>query len=69
MKRRTNLIIWEKGNGYKAKDVARTLGITEQTWCNIKNGKSTPDINFAYRFSAKYPEANVLELFKIIEKK
>ena len=69
MKERTNLILWEKENGYKAKDVAKTLGITEQTYCNIKKGKSTPSMDFAYRFSVKYPEANVLELFIIIERK
>ena len=53
MKERTNLILWEKENGYKAKDVARTLGITEATYCNIKKGKSTPSMDLAYRFSAK----------------
>lgn len=69
MQERRKLIIWEKENGYKAKDVAKTLGITEQTWCNIKKGKRTPNIDFAYRFSVKYPETNVLELFKPIERK
>ena len=36
---RTNLILWEKQNNFKAKEVAHKLGITEQTYCNIKNGK------------------------------
>lgn len=62
---RSNLILWEKQNGYKAKDVAERLGITEQTYCNIKNGKRTPSIDFAYRFIDVYPDVDVLELMKL----
>ena len=62
---RSNLILWEKQNGYKAKDVAERLGITEQTYCNIKNGKRTPSIDFAYKFIEVYPNVDVLELMKL----
>lgn len=65
MSKRLNLILWEKKNNYKAKNIAKLLGVTEQTYCNIKNGKSTPSIDFAYKFSELFPEENVLELFKI----
>lgn len=67
MKERLNLILWEKANGYKAKDIAKKLRITESAYCNIKKGKSTPSIDFAYRFSDCFPNENVLDLFKTIE--
>lgn len=66
-KKRRNLIVWEKTNGFKAKDIAKKLGITQQTYCNIKNGKTTPSIEFAYKFSEVYPDEDVLELMKLDE--
>ena len=65
VKKRIKLIIWEKENGLVAKDIARRLGITEQTYCNIKNGKTTPSLEFAYKFSEIFPDVDVLELLKI----
>ena len=56
--------MWEKENGLRAKDIARRLGITEQTYCNIKNGKTTPSLEFAYKFGEVFPDCNVLELLK-----
>lgn len=64
---RTNLILWEKQNKLKAKEVAQKLGITEQTYCNIKNGKSTPTIDFAYKFIEAFPNEDVLVLMKKFE--
>lgn len=61
---RLNLIMWEKENHYKAKDVAKKLGITDAMYSNYKNGKATPTLDFAYKFSEVYPDANVLELMK-----
>ena len=62
---RKNLILWEKENGLKAKDVANALGITEQTYCNIKKGTTTPSIELAYKFIEAFPDADVLELMKL----
>lgn len=61
---RKNLAIWEKQNNIKAKDVASKLGITEQTYCNIKSGKSNPSIELAYKFIEVFGDCNVLNLFK-----
>lgn len=61
---RLNLIIWEKENHYKAKDVAKKLGITDAMYCNYKKGTATPTLEFAYRFIEAYPNVDVLELMK-----
>ena len=61
---RLNLILWEKQNGYKAKDVAKKLGVTDAMYCNYKKGIATPTLDFAYRFIEAYPDVNVLELMK-----
>lgn len=66
-KKRKNLIVWEKTNGFKAKDIAKKIGITEQTYSNIKNGKTTPSIEFAYKFAEAFPDEDVLELMKFDE--
>lgn len=65
--KRTRLILWEKEKGLKAKEIARRLGITEQTYCNIKNGKTTPSLDFAYKFSEEFlnEDDNVLDLLKM----
>lgn len=61
---RLNLILWEKENHYKAKYVAEKLGITEAMYSNYKNGKATPNLEFAYKFIEAFPDVNVLELMK-----
>lgn len=61
---RLNLIMWEKENNYKAKDVAKRLGITNAMYSNYKNGKATPTLEFAYKFIEAYPDVDVLELMK-----
>lgn len=61
---RINLIMWEKENHYKAKDIAKKLGITDAMYCNYKKGTATPTLDFAYRFIEAYPDVNVLELMK-----
>lgn len=61
---RLNLIMWEKQNNYKAKDIAKKLGISETTYSLIKNGKSDPSIEFAYKFIEAFPNVDVLELMK-----
>lgn len=63
-KKRIKLILWEKEKGLMAKDIAKRLGITEQTYSNIKNGKTTPSIEFAYKFNEVFPDEDVLELLK-----
>lgn len=64
---RLNLIMWEKQNHLKAKEVAQKLGINDATYCNIKSGKQTPSIEFAYKFEDAFPGVNVLELMKKFE--
>lgn len=64
---RFNLIMWEKQNHLKAKDVAKKLGITDAMYSNYKSGKATPTLEFAYKFNEAYPDANVLELMKKFE--
>ena len=62
---RTKLIMWEKLNKYKAKHIAKKLGISESTYSLIKSGKSNPTIDLLYRFDAIYgPDIDVLDLFR-----
>jgi len=61
---RLNLIMWEKKNGYKAKEVAEKLGITETTYSLIKKGKTMPSIELAYKFNEIFGVDDVLELLK-----
>lgn len=61
---RLNLVIWEKQNKLKAKEVAEKLGISETTYSLIKNGKTTPSIELAYRFQEVFGVDDVLELLK-----
>lgn len=64
---RLNLIVWEKQNHLKAKDVAKKLGITETTYSLIKNGKTMPSLELAYKFQELFGVDDVLELLKRIE--
>lgn len=61
---RLNLMLWEKQNHYKAKDVAKKLGITETTYSLIKNGKTMPSLELAYKFQELFGVDDVLELLK-----
>ena len=61
---RLNLIMWEKANKLKAKDVAKKLGISETSYSLLKKGKTTPSIEIAYRFHEIYGVDDVLELLK-----
>jgi transcriptional regulator with XRE-family HTH domain len=65
---RLNLILWEKKNNFKAKDVAKKLGISETTYSLIRNGKTMPSLEFAYKFKEVFGVENVLELLKKEEK-
>lgn len=58
----TNLINWEKENGYKARFVAEKLGITESAYSKIKLGKQKPTLEIAYKFQEVFGVDNVLEL-------
>lgn len=64
---RLNLIYWEKENHYKAKDVAKKLGVTDAMYCNYKKGTATPTLEFAYKFREAFPGVDVLELMKKFE--
>lgn len=61
---RLNLIMWEKQNGYKAKEVAKKLGISETTYSLIKKGKTMPSIELAYKFQEIFNVDDVLELLR-----
>ena len=61
---RLNLVIWEKQNKLKAKEVAEKLGISETTYSLIKNGKTTPSIELAYKFQEVFGVDDVLELLR-----
>ena len=61
---RLNLIMWEKKNNYTAKDVAKKLGISETTYSLIKNGKTMPSLEIAYKFQEVFEIDDVLELLK-----
>lgn len=63
---RLNLILWEKKNNLKGKEVAEKLGISETTYSLIKNGKTMPSLELAYRFQEVFSvdEKEVLELLK-----
>lgn len=62
---RLNLIMWEKENNLKAKEVAEKLGISETTYSLFRNGKTMPSLEMAYKFQEVFGVENVLELFKI----
>lgn len=61
---RLNLILWEKKNNLKGKDVAEKLGISETTYSLIKNGKTTPSLELAYKFKKIFGVNDVLELLR-----
>lgn len=61
---RLNLIMWEKKNNLKGKDIAQKLGISETTYSLIRNGKTMPSLELAYRFQEVFGIENVLELLK-----
>lgn len=65
---RLNLIMWEKQNNLKAKDVAKKLGVSETTYSLIRNGKTMPSLEFAYKFQEVFGVDDVLELLKKEEK-
>lgn len=56
--------MWEKANKYKAKEVAKKLGISETTYSLIKSGKTTPSFDLAYKFNEIYGIDDVLELLR-----
>lgn len=62
--KRINLIKWQIENGYKSKYIAEKLGITETTYSMIRNGKTTPSLELAYKFQEIFGIDNVLELLK-----
>ena len=61
---RLNLVLWEKKNNFKAKEGAEKLGISETTYSLIKNGKTMPSIELAYKFQEVFGIDNVLELLR-----
>lgn len=65
---RLNLIMWEKQNNLKAKDVAKKLGVSETTYSLIRNGKTMPSLDFAYKLQEVFGVDDVLELLKKEEK-
>ncbi len=65
---RLNLVMWEKKNNFKAKDVAKKLGISETTYSLIKNGKTMPSLELAYKFQEIFKIDDVLELLRKEEK-
>lgn len=65
---RLNLIMWEKQNNLKAKEVAKKLGVSETTYSLIRNGKTMPSLEFAYKMQEVFGVDDVLELLKKEEK-
>lgn len=61
---RLKLIMWEKQNNLKAKEVAKKLGVSETTYSLIRNGKTMPSLEFAYKFQEVFGVDNVLELLE-----
>lgn len=64
---RLNLIMWERQNNLKAKEVAEKLGMSETSYSLMKNGKTTPSIEIAYKFNEIFGVDDVLELLKVFE--
>lgn len=64
---RLNLIMWEKANNLKAKEVAEKLGISETTYSLLKNGKTMPSLELAYKFREIFGIDNVLELLRKVD--
>ena len=62
--KRINLIKWQMEHGYTSRFIADKLGVSETTYSLIKNGKTTPTLDIAYKFSEIFNVDNVLELFK-----
>lgn len=61
---RLNLIMWEKQNNLKAKEVAEKLGISGTTYSLIRNGKTMPSLELAYKFQEIFGIDDVLELLR-----
>lgn len=62
--KRTNLIKWQKENGYLSKYVAEKLGISETTYSLIKSGKTMPSLELAYKLQEVFGVDDVLELLR-----
>ena len=58
------LIEWEKANGYKAKYVAKKLGLSASQYSQMKLGKIKPSIKVAERLKAEFNVEDVFELLK-----
>ena len=56
--------MWEKQNNLTAKEVAKKLGISETTYSLIKNGKTMPSLEIAYKFNEIFGVDDVLELLR-----
>lgn len=62
--KRINLIKWQAENGYTSKFVAQKLGISQSSYSQLKNGKTKPTIDLAYKFNEIFKIEDVLELLK-----
>ena len=61
---RTKLINWEKEHGYKARFVARKIGLSDAQWSRIKLGKQAPTLEQAERFQKEFDIEDVFDLLK-----
>ena len=62
--KRKNLMKFRIDMGYKSKDMAEKLGITNTKYSNIENGKVEPSLEFIYKFQEIFDVEDALELFR-----
>ena len=62
--KRKRLMKWAIDNDLKHTEIARKLGITNQHWTAVVNGKNNPSFSLIERFKAVFQVENALELFE-----
>lgn len=60
----TNLIEWERANGYKANFVAEKLGLTPSQYSKIKSGQIKPSIKMAELLQTEFGVEDPIEILK-----
>jgi transcriptional regulator with XRE-family HTH domain len=60
----SNLIEWERANGYKANFVAEKLGLSPSQYSLIKHGKNKPTVGMAEKLQSEFGVDDPIELLK-----
>ncbi len=60
---RDNLKQWERSSGYKAREIAKMLDVSDSTWSNIKSGRKNPTFKLLVKFQKIFKPVDIITLF------